>query len=111
MAAGTQLVFWTYLSIRAFTDYHHANNKEISTTNHRLFDTIMSKSSSLKWRAGVSLMALSVGTIFTFTAVMYPLRTVSRASFNPSKSTIELSTYTPLGGLRIKEVNLTRIFE
>ena len=113
IAAGIQLVFWTYLSYVALTEYYQVKpraNKSIEDVNelvssdNSLQNILQSKAKSIKWRVALSLLALSVGTFFTFTALMYPLRTVHRILFYRGRQSMELTTYTPLGGLYKTEV-------
>ena len=85
VAAGIQFMFLTYLSSKAV----------IKQT---------SNSSSFKWRVGLSAVSLLVSTLFAYTAMVYPLRTVNKMVFNIRRSTIELSTYTPFGKVHTKEV-------
>ena len=113
IAAGIQLLFWTYLSYVALTEYYQVKPRanenikdvnELVSSDNSLQNIIQSKAKSLKWRVGLSLFAMSVGTFFTFTALMYPLRTVHRILFYRGRQSVELTTYTPLGGLYKTEV-------
>lgn len=88
-AAGIQFIFWSFLTFKAIIDFKQQQNKK----------------SSLKWRVGLSSVSLCVGTLFTYTALMYPLRTVNKMVFNMNRSTIEISTYTPFGRTYVKEVS------
>lgn len=112
IAAGIQLVFWTYLSYVALTEYYQVKprankNKDVNelvSSDNSLQNILQSKAKSIKWRVGLSLLAMTVGTFFTFTALMYPLRTVHRILFYRGRQSMELTTYTPLGGLHKTEV-------
>ncbi|XP_003385675.1 PREDICTED: transmembrane protein 223-like [Amphimedon queenslandica] len=118
VASGIQYTFWSYLALEAFKDYqqkppekHSDKQKEEAesgstqgTAKRALFESIKEKASSGKWRLGVTLLALTFGSLFAFTSVIYPRRTINKVMYSHSKQALEITTYTPLGGLTSKEV-------
>ena len=65
---------------------------------------VLQSLSSLKWRLGFSLLALSVGAFFGITAVMYPRRMVNGLVFNKQTNTLSISTHNPIGGIHQSQV-------
>ena len=65
---------------------------------------VLQSKSSLKWRLGFSLLALSVGAFFGITAVMYPRRMVNGLVFNRLTNTLSISTHNPIGGIHQSQV-------
>ena len=50
---------------------------------------------SLRWRLGISLLALGMGVFFATTACMYPLRVVQRIYYVRGVRSVVVTTYTP----------------
>lgn len=120
VASTIQYGFWSYLAIEAFTDYQkklpekQSDNQQVEesgstqgTAKKALFESIKEKASSSKWRLGISLLALTFGSLFAFTSVLYPRRTINRLVYSHSKQSLEITTYTPFGKLTSKEVMFT----
>lgn len=108
-SSGIQVVLWSYFSIASLVEYRRRQPEEPSSTvgssNGGLLQFIKEKSSSPKWQLGFSLFALSLGGLFTCVSIYYPRRTVNKILFNSARKSLEITTYTPVGGLmRIKEV-------
>lgn len=100
----------------ALTDYRQSSSKHSPTSNkeesnqdtngNKIMKILKEKSMSLKWRVGLSLLAMSLGTFFAFTSFLYPKRTVHKMMYNASRQSVQLTTYTPSGGLHTKEVSI-----
>lgn len=100
-----QMLFWCYLSYAALTDI-----RLLSThTAGKHSDSSISKYSSLKWRVGLSAVALSVGTFFTMTSLMHPQRSVHQLLYLPKRELVRIGTYTPLGRQKTITVPLSTI--
>ena len=94
-ASGFQLLFWTNLTYRAWVDYRRlakGNSKELLEKQTGFY--------SLKWRVGLSMLALSCGVFFSLLACIYPLRTVTRVLFDSKRNAIQLFTCSPTGTVR-----------
>ena len=117
IASGIQCTFWSYLAAEAVKDYRqklpekYSDEQESSpsqnTAKGALLESIKEKASSLKWRLGISLLALTCGGVFAYTSVLYPLRTINKLIYSYSKQSLEITTYTPFGGLASREVIFT----
>ncbi len=86
---------------------HETNNSTVLADKGGLEDhriQVLQSKSTLKWRVGFSLLALSIGAFFGLTAVMYPRRIVNRLIFNSQTNMLSLSTNTPLGGIHLSKV-------
>ena len=122
IVSGIQLLFWSYLSLYAFTELReektHRTAKRIeSNTEGTLTSPVDSQIeekqkgswyTSLKWRVSFSLLALGAGIFFGITACMYPLRVV-RQLFFLKPSSVCLITYTPTGTTRSLQLPLTAV--
>lgn len=114
VSSGIQVVFWSCFSIASLVEYRRRQPEESgpsstggSSNGGGLLQFIKEKSSSPKWQLGFSLFALSLGGLFTCISVYYPRRTVNKVLFNSARKSLEITTYTPMGGLmRIKEVRV-----
>lgn len=111
VSSGIQVVFWSCFSIASLVEYRRRQPEESGpsstggSSNGGLLQLIKEKSSSPKWQLGFSLFALSLGGLFTCVSIYYPRRTVNKVLFNSARKSLEITTYTPVGGLmRIKEV-------
>ena len=116
IASGIQCTFWSYLAVEAVKDYRQKLPEKYSdeqaspsqnTAKGALLESIKEKASSLKWRLGISLLALTCGGVFAYTSVLYPLRTINKLIYSYSKQSLEITTYTPFGGLASREVIFT----
>lgn len=94
-ASGVQLLFWTYLSYSAWTDYARLPGQDVK-------DLVEKRTGfrSFRWRVGLSLLALSAGVLLALMANMYPLRTVTRVLFESKQNAIQLFTCSPTGAER-----------
>lgn len=120
--SGIQLLFWSYLSLYAFTELRekkmHRTAKQSESDPEGTVPTPTdpvkeeeqkgSWYTSLKWRISFSLIALGAGIFFGITACMYPLRVVQKLHFL-KPSSVGLITYTPTGSTRSLEVPLTTV--
>lgn len=118
--SAVQLVFWTYLSYFAFVELRQEKLCKLadkqqppsaSTSNEEVIVDPTSPPwySSLRWRLGISLLALSLGVFFGVTACMYPLRVVQTLHYVRGGGLVRITTYTPLRGTRQVEAPLEDI--
>ena len=96
-----QMIFWCYLSYASFTDLKLISAQTSSKDKP--------KNSSIKWSMGLSAAALSVGSFFTATALMYPQRIVRQMSYLPKKEVVKIGVFTPFGKHKDVQVPLTTI--
>ena len=103
-----QMLFWSYLAWFAYrglsdeglqrriehSDDHQTKSKVITST---------------KWRLVASLLALSTGAFFAYTANMLTFRTVVRLQLVQRRSSLLFTTYTPWGRTRVVDVPLASI--
>lgn len=121
--SAVQLVFWTYLSYFALVELRQeklckvadkkqpASQDRSSTSSEEVIVDPTSPPwySSLRWRLGMSLLALGLGVLFGVTACMYPLRVVQTLHYVRRGGLVHITTYTPFRGTRKVEAQLEDI--
>ena len=105
VASGFQLLFWSYLTYSAWADYKRLPREDVKELLEK-----QTGFHSLKWRVGLSTLALSGGLCFSLLASMYPLRTVTRVVFDSKQNIIKLFTCSPTGTERSIETVPHKIF-
>lgn len=104
-----QMGFWTYLSAFA---YGHLGEERLRGRGQSVDQSSLPSGrvlSSPKWRVVASMVALTAGMFFAYTANMLTFRTVLRLGFVKHSNTVALTTYTPWGTTRIVKVPLTSV--
>ena len=104
-----QMGFWTYLAAFAYSHLEEERLRgrgesadQVSLPSGRVL-------SSPKWRAAASMVALTAGVFFAYTANMLAFRTVLRLSFMKHSNMVALATYTPWGTTRVVMTPLTSV--
>ena len=104
-----QMGFWTYLATFA---YGHLGEERLRGRRTSADQPSLPSGrvlSSPKWRVVASMVALTAGVFFAYTANMLTFRTVLRLGFLKHSNMVALTTYTPWGTTRIVTVPLTSI--